>query len=103
MCGETGLPLTGPAAAARRYDECIADCDSAVEKGRELRADYKLIGRAMTRKVGRGVAQQRCGRLCSHALLPRCLQHPQQLAPMLQLCVAPARTHLLSAASSTTT
>lgn len=29
---------------------CVADCDKAVEKGRELRADYKVIARAMTRK-----------------------------------------------------
>ncbi|KAG7671793.1 putative Hsp70-Hsp90 organizing protein 3 [Nannochloris sp. 'desiccata'] len=29
---------------------CIADCEAAVDRGRELRADYKLIARAMTRK-----------------------------------------------------
>ena len=32
------------------YAACAADCDEAVEKGRELRVDYKLIGKAMTRK-----------------------------------------------------
>ena len=32
------------------YDECIKNCDDAVEKGRELRVDYKMIARAMTRK-----------------------------------------------------
>lgn len=32
------------------YEECIKDCDAAVERGRELRADYKLIARALTRK-----------------------------------------------------
>eukprot|EP01023_Acetabularia_acetabulum_P000337 TRINITY_DN10134_c0_g1_i1.p1 TRINITY_DN10134_c0_g1~~TRINITY_DN10134_c0_g1_i1.p1 ORF type:complete len:617 (+),score=132.73 TRINITY_DN10134_c0_g1_i1:86-1852(+) len=32
------------------YDKCIQDCDLAVEKGRELRSDYKLIAKAMTRK-----------------------------------------------------
>jgi stress-induced-phosphoprotein 1 len=31
-------------------DGCIADCEAAVDRGRELRADYKLIARAMTRK-----------------------------------------------------
>lgn len=32
-----------------KYEECIKDCEDAIEKGRELRADYKLIARAMTR------------------------------------------------------
>ncbi|XP_057518652.1 hsp70-Hsp90 organizing protein 2-like [Amaranthus tricolor] len=33
-----------------KYDECIKDCDNAVERGRELRSDYKMIARALTRK-----------------------------------------------------
>lgn len=33
-----------------KYDACIEDCDKAVERGRELRTDYKLIARALTRK-----------------------------------------------------
>ncbi|PRW58562.1 Heat shock STI [Chlorella sorokiniana] len=32
------------------FQQCIKDCDTAVERGRELRADYKLIARALTRK-----------------------------------------------------
>ena len=45
----------GPRRAAvfyemQRYEDCIRDCDEAVERGRELRADYKMIGRALTRK-----------------------------------------------------
>ena len=32
------------------YDSCIADCDTAVENGRELHADFKLIARALSRK-----------------------------------------------------
>ncbi|KAI9301744.1 hypothetical protein BJ944DRAFT_243003 [Cunninghamella echinulata] len=32
-----------------KYDECITVCEEAVEKGRELRADYKLIARALQR------------------------------------------------------
>jgi stress-induced-phosphoprotein 1 len=37
-----------------QYEEAIKDCDKAVERGRELRADYKIIARALTRK---GTAQ----------------------------------------------
>ena len=44
---------------AAEYDKCIADCDSAVEKGRELRADYKVIARALTRKANALVKQER--------------------------------------------
>ncbi|GAB2244852.1 hypothetical protein Droror1_Dr00000345 [Drosera rotundifolia] len=33
-----------------KYDECIQDCDKAVERGRELRSDYKMVARALTRK-----------------------------------------------------
>ena len=32
------------------HDRCIEDCEAAVERGRELRADYKTIARALTRK-----------------------------------------------------
>ena len=33
------------------YEACIKNCEDAIEKGRELRVEYKMIGRAMTRKV----------------------------------------------------
>ncbi|KAM5572804.1 hypothetical protein ABKV19_012721 [Rosa sericea] len=33
-----------------QYDECIKDCDKAVERGREVRADFKMIAKALTRK-----------------------------------------------------
>ncbi|KAL5213615.1 hypothetical protein ABZP36_002767 [Zizania latifolia] len=33
-----------------KYDECIKNCDKAVERGRELHADFKMISRALTRK-----------------------------------------------------
>ncbi|KAJ8429854.1 LOW QUALITY PROTEIN: hypothetical protein Cgig2_011852 [Carnegiea gigantea] len=33
-----------------QYDECIKDCDKAIERGKELRADFKMIARALTRK-----------------------------------------------------
>lgn len=33
-----------------QYEECIKDCDRAVERGRELRSDFKMIAKALTRK-----------------------------------------------------
>ncbi|KAB1217058.1 Hsp70-Hsp90 organizing protein 3 [Morella rubra] len=33
-----------------QYEECIKDCDKAIERGRELRSDYKMIAKALTRK-----------------------------------------------------
>jgi stress-induced-phosphoprotein 1 len=39
------------------YDACIVDCDSAVEIGRSLRADYTIIAKAMTRKANALVKQ----------------------------------------------
>ena len=33
-----------------QYEDCINDCDNAVERGRELRSDFKMIARALTRK-----------------------------------------------------
>lgn len=33
-----------------QYEETIKDCDAAVERGREVRADFKIIARALTRK-----------------------------------------------------
>lgn len=33
-----------------QYEDCIKDCDKAVERGRELRSDFKMIARALTRK-----------------------------------------------------
>lgn len=38
--------------------KCIEDCDLAIEKGRETRADYKMMARAMTRK---GTALEKSG------------------------------------------
>ncbi|GMJ15012.1 Hop2 [Hibiscus trionum] len=31
-----------------KYEDCIKDCDKAVERGRELRADYKMIASVVT-------------------------------------------------------
>ncbi|EYU26825.1 hypothetical protein MIMGU_mgv1a003301mg [Erythranthe guttata] len=33
-----------------KLEDCIKDCDKAVERGRELRSDYKMVARALTRK-----------------------------------------------------
>ncbi|KAH1249035.1 Hsp70-Hsp90 organizing protein 1 [Glycine max] len=33
-----------------KFEDCIKDCEKAVERGRELRSDYKMIARALTRK-----------------------------------------------------
>jgi stress-induced-phosphoprotein 1 len=42
------------------YEAAIKDCDAAVDKGRDLRADYALIARALARK---GTALVKLGRL----------------------------------------
>mmetsp|Transcript_5922 Transcript_5922/g.10655 ORF Transcript_5922/g.10655 Transcript_5922/m.10655 type:complete len:570 (-) Transcript_5922:96-1805(-) len=34
----------------KEFDQCIEACQKAIERGRELFADYKLVARAMTRK-----------------------------------------------------
>lgn len=39
------------------YDAAIKDCDDAVDRGRELRADYTILGRALARK-GNALAKQ---------------------------------------------
>ncbi|URD78268.1 Heat shock protein [Musa troglodytarum] len=33
-----------------KFEECIKDCDKAVERGRELHSDFKMIAKALTRK-----------------------------------------------------
>ncbi|XP_008791693.2 hsp70-Hsp90 organizing protein-like [Phoenix dactylifera] len=33
-----------------KYEDCIKDCDKAVERGRELHSDFKMIAKALTRK-----------------------------------------------------
>ncbi|KAH9314049.1 hypothetical protein KI387_022676, partial [Taxus chinensis] len=44
------------------YDECIKDCDKAVDRGRELRSDYKMVARALTRKGTAYVKMAKCAK-----------------------------------------
>ncbi|KAK7309033.1 hypothetical protein RJT34_05455 [Clitoria ternatea] len=45
-----------------KYEECIKDCDRAVERGRELRSDFKMIARALTRKGSALVKMAKCSK-----------------------------------------
>ncbi|VFQ70759.1 unnamed protein product [Cuscuta campestris] len=45
-----------------KYEDCIKDCDQAVERGRELRSDYKMIARALTRKGTALVKMAKCSK-----------------------------------------
>lgn len=45
-----------------KYEECIKDCDKAVERGRELRSDFKMIARALTRKGTALVKMAKCAK-----------------------------------------
>ncbi|XP_051114985.1 hsp70-Hsp90 organizing protein 3 [Andrographis paniculata] len=45
-----------------KYEDCMKDCDKAVERGRELRSDYKMIARALTRKGTALVKMAKCSK-----------------------------------------
>ncbi|CAN0908605.1 Hsp70-Hsp90 organizing protein 3 [Linum grandiflorum] len=45
-----------------KYEECIKDCDKAVERGRELRSDFKMVARALTRKGSALVKLAKCSK-----------------------------------------
>ncbi|OAY59965.1 hsp70-Hsp90 organizing protein 3 [Manihot esculenta] len=45
-----------------KFEECIKDCDKAVERGRELRSDFKMIARALTRKGTALVKMAKCSK-----------------------------------------
>ncbi|KAK8963974.1 Heat shock protein STI [Platanthera guangdongensis] len=45
-----------------KYEDCMADCDKAVERGRELHADFKMIARALTRKGSALVKLAKCSK-----------------------------------------
>ncbi|PNT54068.1 hypothetical protein POPTR_001G119500v4 [Populus trichocarpa] len=42
--------------------KCIKDCDKAVERGRELRSDFKMVARALTRKGTALAKMARCSK-----------------------------------------
>ncbi|KAL8552668.1 hypothetical protein ACS0TY_001380 [Phlomoides rotata] len=45
-----------------KYEDCIKDCDKAVERGRELRSDFKMVARALTRKGTALVKMAKCSK-----------------------------------------
>ncbi|XP_062146091.1 hsp70-Hsp90 organizing protein 3-like [Alnus glutinosa] len=45
-----------------QFEECIKDCDKAVERGRELRSDFKMIAKALTRKGTALVKMAKCSK-----------------------------------------
>ncbi|XP_031503336.1 hsp70-Hsp90 organizing protein 3 [Nymphaea colorata] len=45
-----------------KYEDCIKDCDKAVERGRELHSDFKMISRALTRKGSALVKLAKCSK-----------------------------------------
>ncbi|RWW64814.1 hypothetical protein BHE74_00027917 [Ensete ventricosum] len=45
-----------------KFEECIKDCDKAVERGRELHSDFKMIARALTRKGTALVKLAKCSK-----------------------------------------
>uniref|UniRef100_A0A2N9IJE2 Reverse transcriptase zinc-binding domain-containing protein n=1 Tax=Fagus sylvatica TaxID=28930 RepID=A0A2N9IJE2_FAGSY len=46
----------------KKYEECIKDCDNAVERGRELKSDSKMISIALTRKGTALVKMAKCSK-----------------------------------------
>ncbi|KAM1037474.1 hypothetical protein ACFX15_031631 [Malus domestica] len=45
-----------------QYEECIKDCEKAVERGRELRSDFKMVAKALTRKGTALVKMAKCSK-----------------------------------------
>ncbi|CAL9207213.1 unnamed protein product, partial [Musa hybrid cultivar] len=45
-----------------QFEECIKDCDKAVERGRELHSDFKMIAKALTRKGAALVKLSKCSK-----------------------------------------
>ncbi|KAH6818098.1 stress-inducible protein [Perilla frutescens var. frutescens] len=45
-----------------KFEDGIKDCDKAVDRGRELRSDYKMVARALTRKGTALVKMAKCSK-----------------------------------------
>ncbi|XP_068305974.1 hsp70-Hsp90 organizing protein 3-like [Pyrus communis] len=45
-----------------QFEDCIKDCEKAVERGRELRSDFKMIAKALTRKGTAYVKMAKCSK-----------------------------------------
>ncbi|KAL8116222.1 hypothetical protein AgCh_022645 [Apium graveolens] len=45
-----------------KFEECIKDCDKAVQRGRELRLDFKMIAKALTRNGVALVKMAKCSK-----------------------------------------
>ncbi|XP_010933724.1 hsp70-Hsp90 organizing protein 1 [Elaeis guineensis] len=45
-----------------KYEDCIKDCDEAVERGRQLHSDFKMIAKALTRKGTALVKLAKCSK-----------------------------------------
>ena len=69
-------PLHGPGCRAAvhfekgDYGACVADCDKAVERGRELRADYKLVKAASQALSGQAPPAWQHGQSAAHGCQP---------------------------------
>ncbi|KAM1787762.1 hypothetical protein ACFX11_038125 [Malus domestica] len=45
-----------------QFEDCIKDCEKVVERGRELRSDFKMIAKALTRKGTAYVKMAKCSK-----------------------------------------
>ncbi|KAK3131705.1 hypothetical protein QOZ80_6AG0510180 [Eleusine coracana subsp. coracana] len=55
-----------------KYKDCVRDCDEAVERGREISADHKLIAKALLRKASALLEDASCAE--DYASVVRALQ-----------------------------
>ena len=51
-----------------KYEECINDCDRAVERGSELHSDFKIIAGSLNRKGAAYVKMAKCSKYYEPAI-----------------------------------